>query len=201
MSLVDVRSTHPFCYKSSLSDIFQYNVMKFIAISCSLLAIAIGTTEACIRVHAYLHNDPYTGDGMSVKIYDGYDFKCRGGQHKYLASSDTTWTVKCGEDDRYEVQLTADGTKGTVWNHHAGYKGTLTSKDHDHKVECTYKTGVNERCAGYTSTDETTLWDGFGDCDDKLFKTKNCGNGECDISEDDVPCAVNYNGRCEPVIF
>lgn len=175
--------------------------MKFIAIISSLLAFTVGTTEACIRVHAYLHNDPVTGDGMDVKIYDGYDFICRGGQHKFFASSDTKWTVKCGEDDRYEVQLTDDGREGTVWNHNANYKATLTSKDHKFKSQCTYKTGANERCAGNTSSDENTLWDSFGDCDDRVFKVKNCGNGECDISEDDVPCATNINGRCEPISF
>lgn len=187
--------------KADLNYLFwQIVIMKFSDLSCSLLAFAAGT-EACIRVHAYLNNDPVTGDSMGVKIYDGYDFKCRAGDSQYFASGETTWKFKCGEDDRYEVHLTGDGTKGTVWNHNAGYEGTLISKDHEHKSECRYRTGLNDRCAGYVSSDETTLWDGFGDCDDKLFKTGNCGDNECDISEDDVPCAVNYNGRCEPVEF
>ncbi|KAF9891324.1 hypothetical protein FE257_004179 [Aspergillus nanangensis] len=173
--------------------------MKFSTLGGSLLAFA-AATEACIRVHVFLHNDPVIGDGMTVQIYDGYDFKCRDGAHTRWASEDTKWKFKCGEDDRYEVHLISDGTEGYVWNHNAGWEGKLTGRDFKHKVDCTYKTGVNERCAGYTSTSESTLWDEFEDCDAKLFNTENCGNGQCDISEKDTPCLVNYNGRCEPVI-
>lgn len=168
--------------------------MKFSALCCTLLACATGT-QACIRVHAYLSNDLVVGDRMSVKIYDGYDEICQDGARKWMASGETKWKFKCGDDDRYEVHLTADGSKGQVWNHNAGYKADLISKDHKHEVQCSYRTGLNDRCAGYTSTDETTLWDGFGDCDDR-FNTKNCGSGSCNIADKDkaLACAVALLG-------
>lgn len=173
--------------------------MKFTTTLGSILAFAAGT-QACIRVHAYLSNDPVTGDGMTVEIYDNYDHVCSDGENKYLASGETKWEFKCGDDDRYEVHLTDNGNKGYVWNHNAGWEADLILKDSDFKSECRYKTGVNERCAGYVSSEESVLWDGFGNCDDKLFNTEKCG-ANCDISEKDTPCAVNINGRCEPIIF
>ncbi|KAE8164123.1 hypothetical protein BDV40DRAFT_298837 [Aspergillus tamarii] len=177
--------------------------MKFATtLGCGLLAFAAGT-EACIRVHAYLSNDIVIGDRMSIKIYDNYDLKCSDGATKRFASGETKWEFKCGEDDRYEVHLTDDGHKGYVWNHNAGWKADLILKDSKHTSVCQYKTGLNDRCAGYVSNDESVLWDGFeilglGDCDDKLFNTETCG-ANCDISEKDTPCAFDYNGRCSPI--
>ncbi|KAF9890346.1 hypothetical protein FE257_006012 [Aspergillus nanangensis] len=158
--------------------------MKLQTLGCSLLALATGT-NACIRVQAYLHNDPYTGDTMSVQIYDGSDKICGTGDRKFAASSDTKWKFQCGDDNRYEVHLKSNGAKGYVWNHNAGWEADLIAKDSKHEVTCTYKTGVNERCAGYTSDTETVLWDGFGDCDSR-YNTEKCGSAGCDLAEKDM---------------
>ncbi|KAI9371259.1 hypothetical protein BJX61DRAFT_543854 [Aspergillus egyptiacus] len=158
--------------------------MKPQTLGCSLLALATGT-EACIRVHAYLHNDFVTGDSMAVQIYDDYDRICQTGATEYWASGETKWKFTCGEDDRYEVHLVEDGKKGYVWNHNAGWEADLIRKDSKFESICAYRTGLNDRCAGYTSTQETTLWDGFGDCDFR-FNTKNCGGSYCDLAEKDV---------------
>ncbi|OAA75051.1 hypothetical protein LEL_07039 [Akanthomyces lecanii RCEF 1005] len=156
--------------------------MKLLTLTSGILALASGT-EACIRVHAYLHNDPVVGDGMKIQIYEGHRRICNTGAHKYLASDQTKWNVKC-EGDNFEVELTDDGKKGTVRKHSIDYKTDLDAKETKHKVECTYKTGQNERCAGYTSWTETTLVDKGGDCDEE-FSMKNCGSPECDLTEKD----------------
>lgn len=156
--------------------------MKVLALTYSVLAFVAGT-EACIRVHAFLHSDPSVGDGMKIQIYEGHDRICNTGEHKYLASHKTKWNVEC-DGDNYEVELTDDGKKGTVWKHNTNFKAELDAKGTKHKVQCTYKTGVNERCAGYTSVTETTLVDKGGDCDEE-FNVENCGQAECDLTEKD----------------
>ncbi len=140
-----------------------------------IAALAAGQANACLRLHAWLNNNFATGDSMSIQLYDNDVMVCRSGSTQYAASSDSRWTFDC--DYPYEVELTYNGEKGEVWNHHVDYHAEFITRDSDTNAYCILQ--GEHGCRGFGSTIESALWDGFGDCDDSL-STSLCTKSVCD---------------------
>ncbi|KAK3196053.1 hypothetical protein K4F52_000921 [Lecanicillium sp. MT-2017a] len=145
------------------------------------LALALGQANACIRVHTFLANDPFTGDAMGIEVWDGKEKVCSGGSTVYLANENTIWNGKCNEG--YEVKISGNGRKGQVWNHNIGYHRELYGLDHRYSDYCRYNTDGG--CKGKASEMEDTLWDRGDGCTAQL-NTKVCGDEACDLPSKDM---------------
>lgn len=129
---------------------------------------------------------------MAIQAWDNKDKICDGGGRKYLASDETVWAAEC--NDGWELKTSANGRTGEIWNHGTGFHANLVAVDHDQQKYCRYKTGENERCAGWVFDYEYVLWDNGDKCDDKL-NTKPCQQQLCDLPADDVlSCTIGGIG-------
>lgn len=74
---------------------------------------AIGSAQACIRIHSVMTNNPLFGDGLRVQIWDNNDFYEVQDQTKRGASADTRWTFDFGAG--HHVEMSNNGKAGRVW--------------------------------------------------------------------------------------